>query len=657
MFPTCGLVYNLLKLATRKGVLMFWLIAILVFGFGFFLQANITGFGAVSGFINVVITSVFMVGGVLGALLWYASYTTKRDERLKVEQEEQERATKKVAELEQYNRQLATPPEGLKEICENYEAIIEDLGPELRPEIVKAYEQFSQAALARVIDPSRLDREFDERVMPFIEEAYGRAVFPDRIHLGNSRWPVRSPVCVGTKSRFKHTYIIGATGTGKTTLLKRLILADIKSGHGVTVLMPDRTFITDDLMPYIDARRVKDVIYFNPEDAERPVTFNPLALQPYENIDRKADELLTLFKRAIGDTSPRMDAILRNSFYALLERRGSTLNDMYELLAPAKHDLRNEIISTTQDEKTRDFFQSEYLTYPKDAARPILNRLDALTRASFLKNALCQPQSSLNFQEAMNQRKIVLCNLSDGAMGTQNATLLGQLLIASIQQALFARDTQPEVQRVPHFLYIDEFETYTAASTTALSEILTRARKLKLGITIAHQNLDQIPNELLASILGNTETLFSFRVSHKDANKLGPQFDLDPNKPPFAIRKELRGLEDETEKLFGSKIWHKPWFTELKVGEVWLRLGADNYTALLKTIKDATPGTTEHAEAVVRSSRERYGQDPIKAAPPPRQRTAEPEATADPSPEPSKQPKAVKEQKEKPAEFDPYQLE
>lgn len=554
---------------------------------------------------QTIFAVVFWVVVLIVLPVWWGTHRDKRKQQREADAQQHAEARAQQQQVSHFEREVLPRHQA------DYERLAAHLNP-IPPELPAAYNAFLTAAYAA---PYSTDQLFDTTVMPAVFQAYAAYPVHDAVYLGAASWPEVIPSGIKDADRFMHCYVIGGTGTGKTTLLKHMILRDIAVGHGVTVLTPDKSFIINHLLPCLDPQRANDLIYFNPEDGERPVVFNPLDLQPHENIDRKADELLTLFKRSLGDTTPRMDAILRNSFYALLERKGSTLNDMYTLLDRSNPTLRTEVIQRTRDERTRQFFKETYASLPRDAALPIITRIDALTRASFLNNTLCQHTSTLNFADAMDQKRVVLCNLSDGAMGTNNATLLGQLLIAAIQQALFARDNQPEEYRVPHFLYIDEFEAYTSASTMALSDILTRARKLKLGITIAHQHLQQLPTELLAGILGNADRAVAFRISHRDAQVLAPEFNLNRNEPPFALRQELRKYASE---VMSTGLWHPlPWLTELDTGQAWVRHKSQNTTHFITVPPDSHRRRPEQVAALVQASRQNFGHVPEPVASPP----------------------------------------
>jgi DNA helicase HerA-like ATPase len=325
--------------------------------------------------------------------------------------------------------------------------------------------------------------------------------------------PVPFPLGIPREERFKHCYVIGKTGAGKTTFLRHLIQNDLRQGQGVGILVPEYELIEEQLLPFIPASRGQDVIYFNPTDRVQPVPFNPLYVTPGDDLSRAVDETLVAFRRAIGDTSPRMSAILRNTLYALMERSGSTLLDIARLLSRKSPAFRKEIIQTTKEELTAQFFEEQYSQYPADAHLPILNRLDSLVRPEPLRKMLCQSGKSIDFREAMDGRKIMLFNLSDGVLGEGNSQLLGQLIVSRFQQALMTRATVPEESRVPFFLYLDEFQFFTNTSTDAFAQLFARARRYKMGLTLAHQTTSQIPDDLLKTILGNAGTIVAFNVS------------------------------------------------------------------------------------------------------------------------------------------------
>ena len=339
---------------------------------------------------------------------------------------------------------------------------------------------------------------------------------------GDSPFEVKLPFSM----RDRHVYIIGRSGSGKTNLIRSMILQDAYYGRGVGVLAPEQELLTEEILPYIPENRIDDVVYIDPADTSAPIAFNPLYIDEGENrddgIDLKVDDVLTTFKRLMGDTSPRMEEILRQSLYALMQRPGSTLLDLEPLLDRNNSTLRDEIIRTS-DEMTARFFRDTYPGYPKDAHIPIITRVNRLLRPKSVRSLLCQPDRSFNFRKAMDEGKIVLFNLSDGILGEQTSQLLGELIVSKMQMAGMSRADTPQAARRPFHLYLDEFQTFMGAAAS-YSKILSRARKYKLCLCIAHQQTGQIPQDLLKEIFGNVSTFIAFNVAHDDATKLSHEY-------------------------------------------------------------------------------------------------------------------------------------
>jgi len=325
--------------------------------------------------------------------------------------------------------------------------------------------------------------------------------------------------------RDRHVYIVGKSGSGKTNLIRNMIYQDMEKGNGVGVIAPEAEMITEEIMPYVPEHRINDVIYFNPADIDSPVTFNPLYLDEGEDIDLKVDENFTIFRRAFGeDAGPRMSEILRQAFYALIERPGSTLLDMERLFDRNDPSFRNEVIRESKDEGTIHFWRDVYPQMPKDAHLPITNRLGRIIRPKMVRNILCNSHNSLDFRKAIDSKKILLFNLSDGILGEANSQLLGQLIVSKFQMAVMSRADTSKYEREPFYLYVDEFQTFTNTATASYEKILSRARKYGLGLILAHQQTHQIPLDLLREIMGNVSTIVSFQVSGDDARKLSKEF-------------------------------------------------------------------------------------------------------------------------------------
>ncbi len=190
--------------------------------------------------------------------------------------------------------------------------------------------------------------------------------------------------------RDRHVYVIGKSGSGKTNLLRNLILQDLEAGSGLAVIAPEQEMLTEEILPYIPDDRIEDVIYFNPADTECPVSFNPLHLDEGEDIDIKVDENLTIFQRVLGDTGSRMEEILRQALYTLVDRPASTLLDIERLLDPINPEFRKGIIRNCRYPEQAHFWQDVYPTFPKDAHLPITNRLGRFLHARTIRKVLVQ---------------------------------------------------------------------------------------------------------------------------------------------------------------------------------------------------------------------------------------------------------------------------
>jgi len=247
-----------------------------------------------------------------------------------------------------------------------------------------------------------------------------------------------------------------------------LILQDLQCGNGLGVIAPEQEMITEEILPFIPEHRLDDVIYFNPDDTQNPVSFNPLQLDKGEDIDLKVDENLTIFKRVMGDdTGARMEEILRQAFYALMEIPHSTLLDIPPLLDRENPHFRQQVIAQLTDQATIHFWQTVYPQLPKNAHIPILSRLGKFTRPKIVRRILCQPTGNINFRQAMDDGKIMLFNLSDGILGEANSQLLGQLTVSKFQMAVMSRADIPQQDRRHFYLYIDEFQTFTSTATAS----------------------------------------------------------------------------------------------------------------------------------------------------------------------------------------------
>ena len=347
------------------------------------------------------------------------------------------------------------------------------------------------------------------------------------------------PVFYGD-TRFRHSYLIGKTGSGKSTLLRNLIAQDIHHGHGLIVLSPENDLV-EKLLTFIPEERKDDLIYFDPTDIKPPIIgFNPLALEDGEDLNQKAGETMTVLTRALGDLGVTMEPLIQNAIYALLQCRNATFADLRSLIDPYDSKLRSRIKNDRSiDETTRHFWtryeQSSYYQKSHDA---VLNRLNPFFRPP-ISTILATP--SLSFKTELNQdRRIIFLNLS--RLRGMEAATIGQLLLGQIQQALLVRDELPEDQRIPYYLYIDEFQTYAAQSEQSLVNLFNGARKYKLAVTIAHQTTADIPAKLLSSIVGNVGTVIALQLAAEDAPFFARQLQIKRPNSEAAAPEALQNL-------------------------------------------------------------------------------------------------------------------
>ena len=323
--------------------------------------------------------------------------------------------------------------------------------------------------------------------------------------------------------RLAHIFCIGKTGVGNSTLLTNMALSDITKGKGLAVIDPHGD-VAESLIKNIPICRKKDLIYFNPADTVNGIAFNPLhGVHPqYHHL--VASGLVSVFKKIWGDSwGPRMEYILRFSLLTLLEYPDATLLDIQPLLTDTLH--RNKILEHVKNEATIAFWQNEFLKYSpifrNEVIAPILNKTGLFLTSIPLRTVVGQTTTSFKMQRVLDGSKILICNFSKGLIGEDACTLLGSMLVTSIQLAALYRAKQPEHERVPFFLYIDECQTF---ATQSFVDMLSEARKYGLGVFMANQFLDQLHEKIRAAILGNCGTLISFRVGANDAELLAKEF-------------------------------------------------------------------------------------------------------------------------------------
>ncbi|MEK7203701.1 MAG: type IV secretion system DNA-binding domain-containing protein [Patescibacteria group bacterium] len=332
---------------------------------------------------------------------------------------------------------------------------------------------------------------------------------------------------VKEKDRLQHMYIIGQTGTGKTTLLKNLAIQDIKSGRGLAVIDPHGEFV-DDLLDSIPEERIRDTIYFNPVDTQYPIGFNVLEVKDPEHKHLVASGLMAIFTKIWANVwSARMEYILDNCVMALLDTPGSTLMGIPRLLVDK--DFRKYIVSNIKDPVVRSFWVTEYESWEprfrNEAIVPIQNKVGQFLATKMIRNIVGQSKSTLDIESIIENRKILLANVSKGLIGEDNSALLGAMLITKIQLTAMERVRTPLEKRHPFFLYVDEVQNF---ATDAFATILSEARKYGLGLILSHQYIGQLITQTSTrvrdAIFGNVGTMISFRVGATDAEFLEVQF-------------------------------------------------------------------------------------------------------------------------------------
>jgi energy-coupling factor transporter ATP-binding protein EcfA2 len=325
------------------------------------------------------------------------------------------------------------------------------------------------------------------------------------------------------QDRLRHIYIIGKTGQGKTTLLENMINFDIQNKNGLAFLDPHGDSVQR-ILDYIPKERIDDVIYFNPTDVNHPIAFNPLEKVSWEHRHLTAISLLSIFKKIWVDAwSARMEYILTNTLLALLEWPNSTLLDVNRLLADEK--FREKVVNNLKDEVVKAFWKQEFakyhLQFRTEAIAPIQNKIGQFITNPLIRNIIGQTESAFDLRKIMDEGKIFLANLSVGGIGEETSRLLGGLLITKFQLSAMSRVDVPEEKRKDFYLYIDEFQNF---ATESFINILSEARKYHLSLILAHQYLDQVPEEIIKAVFGNVGTFIVFRLGANDAEIFSKEF-------------------------------------------------------------------------------------------------------------------------------------
>jgi hypothetical protein len=356
--------------------------------------------------------------------------------------------------------------------------------------------------------------------LPIVTEANGGEVSP--VAAANFRGH-NTVFGLPRSDRGRHLYILGQTGVGKSGLLELLTISDIDSPYGFAVIDPHGDYALN-ILKRIPPSRAKDVIYFNPADVDYPIAFNPMEVTDPKLRTHTASELIGVLKRMFDSWGPRLEYILRYCLLALLEYPDATMLDITRLLTDKK--FREEVMEHVTDPVVRNFWLVEFTSwndrFAAEAVAPVLNKVGAFTANPLVRNIIGQPKSSFNIRKIMDERKILIVNLSRGLVGEDNAALLGALLVTKIQLASMSRADIPSEQRIPFYLYVDEFQHF---ATDSFATILSEARKYALNLTVANQYIAQMSQEVKDAVFGNVGSMIAFRMGADDARGMQRYFE------------------------------------------------------------------------------------------------------------------------------------
>lgn len=326
------------------------------------------------------------------------------------------------------------------------------------------------------------------------------------------------PVTLGAGQRLRHMYLIGASGTGKSTLLLNMIVQDLRQGAGFAVLDPHGDLI-DQILELIPEERRDDVVLLDASDEDYPVGFNILTARSEVEKNLLASDLVAVFRRLSTTWGDQMTSVLGNAILAFLESpAGGTLADLRRFLVESE--FREQVLRTVTDPEIVYYWRREFPLLAGRPQAPLLTRLDTFLRPKIIRHMVNQRQDRLDFRWMMDHRKIFLAKVAQGAIGEENAYLLGTLIVTKLHQMALGRQNTPEAERTPFFLYIDEFHNFI---TPSIAAILSGARKFGLGLILSHQELRQIFHhsaDVASAVIANPYTRVCFRLGDDDAKRL-----------------------------------------------------------------------------------------------------------------------------------------
>jgi DNA helicase HerA-like ATPase len=334
--------------------------------------------------------------------------------------------------------------------------------------------------------------------------------------------------------RRRHLYVIGKSGSGKSKLLELLIQGDLRGGHGLCVIDPHGDLV-EGALDLVPEERRQDVVIFDPT-SKNVVPFNPLESVEDSLRVPVTNSFVSIFKKAFAsDWNPRLEHVLRYSVFALLETKDATIFSIQQLLT--NRDFRQIVIRQIKNESVKNFWTNEFPAwtekYNAEAINPLLNKIGQLVSSETIRNIISVPKNTFNIRDIMDQGKVLLIKLPKGIVGEENIQLLGAMFITKIYQAAMSRQDIPENQRRDFYLYVDEFQNF---ATDTFSEILSEARKYRLNLTLAHQFIGQLSENIKKTVFGNVGSLVSFRVGGEDAKHFVHEYT------PMYVERDLINL-------------------------------------------------------------------------------------------------------------------
>jgi hypothetical protein len=364
----------------------------------------------------------------------------------------------------------------------------------------------------------------------------------------------KKPVYIASEEdRSRHFYIIGQTGTGKSTVMREMIRQDIENGKGVGVIDPHGDLI-EDTLANIPEDRIEDVVLFEPFDRERPCGLNMLEWETPEQRDFAISEMIMIFNQLFDQSmiGPMFEYYMRNAMAALSADKDDigTIVEIPRMFTDDEFMKRK--VSKVSDHIVRDFWLKEWSQTTgqtkSDMLGYVVSKIGRFVADETMRNIIGQQRSGFDLDKIMSEKKIFLANLSKGLTGELNSSLLGMILVSKMQISALRRARIPEEERVPFYLYVDEFQNFT---TESIAVILSEARKYKLNLILAHQYMPQLKDEIKNAVIGNVGNMISYRIGVDDAEFLERQFS-----PEFS-KFDLGGIDNHqyiTRMMINGKI-------------------------------------------------------------------------------------------------------